>query len=326
MKGKIRINLTLTIVFTAMLVASAIVILGEVGVPLHKDESAIGGLDYYHQTEFSSDPKNIYIENTTTGEKRVIYTSQKEYIDRLTLSPNRELIVAIEPLDETTNTLLIINTAGEVMHTIPDNVRRYDWSPDGKRIAYITGENYEGGVGFLPDGIYLFDPIMGEKLSINKDFPYPRIEQYEGLGFDLKWAVHDGNLYIEDFDYAGGIYLYDPNTGETRPVSHHGIYFSPDGKFYYDRGAENEARMYIAATDEDISERIKARFGRLPINWISGYPHHVRAVKTEYEPEPNDDKKQKVVCVKGTKKIIQKTHYLYDVEKDMIVDERIERL
>jgi len=323
MKSKIRYNLALIIVLAAIIAASTALISKEAGAALNQDESVVGGLDYYHQTGFSSDPKNIYIENQKTGERRVIYTSQKESIDMLTLSPSRELIAAIEPLDETTNTLLIISTEGKAIHSISDNVRRYDWNPDGDKIAYITGEYREGG--FKPDSIYIFDLTTKEKLPITKDFPHPRVERYDGPGFNLKWAVHDGNLYIKDFDYVGGNYLYDPGTGKTRPVSHHGIEFSPDGKFYCDRGGESIPRIFVTATDEDISERIKARFGRLSTGWISGYPHHLRAVRTEYESDTNDDKKHGVVWVKGTRKVLQKTYYLYDVELDQIIDERIEK-
>ena len=41
------------------------------------------------------------------------------------------------------NRMIILDTLGNVIHEINEDVRRYDWSPDGSKIVFITGTWWE---------------------------------------------------------------------------------------------------------------------------------------------------------------------------------------
>jgi len=288
------------------------------------DNEIVGGIEYfYFKSKNRADRNNIYIVDSLTGDKELIYSTDRGYVDNVSLSPNRKYIAALEPVMDTVTRLIILNPSGEILHALYGNVKLYDWSPDGYKIAYITGGFLDEGVGMKPTGVYVFDLNDSTKTRITKDFPHRKFERYKGGGHNLRWARHDGNLYIVEVPQAGGNYMYDPRTGKTTQVSHKGIYFSPDGKYYFSRPAEDFPRMYVTATDEDISERIKSRFGHLPTGWIPDKPHHVRVLITEYEKDPKDTTESKTprVWIKGTRKITKKTFYIYNVAHDEIEKE-----
>jgi hypothetical protein len=291
------------------------------------DGIVVGGIRCYYAAEFPHNANEIFVVNEKKGEKRLIYTSPFKYVDWISVSPQGTLISAIEPETETKNRLVVINIDGKTVHLITDDVRKYEWSPDGSMIAYLTGIELEEGIGFKPTGAFIFDVVRGVSTPIVKDFPYPKDERYKGSGYDLKWAAHDSNLYITEFDWAGGNYMYDPRTGKTQPVLYKGIYFSPDGRFYFDRNPEDAARLYITATNEDIGGRVKSRFGYLPEGWVDDMPHHIHVIKVEYEPSPEDSlyKGRPRVWVKGTRKVVQTTHQIFDVEREEVVKEWVEK-
>ena len=320
-------------------VLSILMLMGIVGIVSSNKESSkgamrslgygdtvVGGIRYSNVAESPHNPNEILVVNEKTGEKRLIYTSPFRYVDWISVSPNGTLISAIEPETETKNRLVIIDVDGKVIHVITDDVRRYEWSLDGGMIAYITGELDED-IGFRPTGAFIFDVVSGVSTPIVKDFPYPKDEKYKGIGYDLKWAAHDSNLYISEFPWYGGNYMYDAHTGKTTPVPYKGIYFSPDAKYYFDNNPEAESRLFVTASNEEITKRVQDRYGRRRWEWIPDMPHHIHAVMVEYESRPEDSlyKGRPRVWVKGARKVIQTTHQIYDVEREEVVKEWVEK-
>ena len=209
------------------------------------------------------------------------------------------------------NSLVIIAVRGDATTTIEDDVQKFSWSPDGEKIAYITGTYYEGGVGFKTDGVWIYDLKDKSKTKIEKDFPHKTIEGFIGGGIEVNWARHDSNIYIEDFDYLDGVYRYNTTTGRSEKLDYAGIDLSPDGKYY----KEIEGiRVFRTLTNEDITPQLVQRFGpewsRVALTWVFDKGHCLHVVrqtaikKAEYSwayPEVHN--------------------VLYDVEEDRVLRE-----
>lgn len=327
MKKRVIVMVAILMSSLATLVALEVVSPGSNQTIVTERKQVVGGVANYHKTGFRDDPRHIYIADRETGEKRLIYRSPKSYVDRISLSPNRRLISAIEPEDSVRNRMVIIDPQGKILYSIDDDVRRYVWSPDGSQIAYIAGTYYEGGVGFKTTGVYIFDLEDGGKKQITKDFPHPALQDFEGGGYDLNWALHDSNLYVQEFEPLGGNYRYNTKTGKTERVPYKGIHFSPDGKYYLALSSEDHPRLYVSSTNEEITDRAQSKLGYLPRSWMSDQKHHMLAVKVEYEPTPEDtiSSGRPRAVVKGERKVIQKTFFIYDVEKDQVIKEWVEK-
>jgi WD40 repeat protein len=291
-------------------------------------EEVVGGIVNYHETKFQDDPRNIYIVNKITGDKRFIYQSPKAYVDWISVSPNREFIAGIEPEDSTKNRLLIIDPKGNITHLIIDDVRKYDWSPDGEKIAYITGTYYEGGVGFMTTGVWIFNLRDHSKTQIKKDFPHQTVkttggELFEGGGFQINWTEHDSNIYIQDFGHVGGVYRYNTKISKSEKVDYKGIDFSPDGKYYARSIPELDYQVYLAETNEPVTERLSARFKDLRFlpTWVPDEKHYLQIVKVDFIVEPVIPGRQggKILGVR------QKKYTIYDIETDQIIKEWIEK-
>jgi hypothetical protein len=292
-----------------------------------KHEEVVGGIVNYHETKFQDDPRNIYIVNKITGDKRLIYQSPKAYVDRISVSPNRKFIAGIEPQDSTRNRLIIIDSEGNVKCSIDEDVRKYDWSPDGEKIAYITGTYYEGGVGFITTGVWIFDLRDHSKTQIKKDFPHDTLkmagrEPFEGGGFEINWAKHDSNIYIQDFGYVGGVYRYNTKIGKSEKVDYKGIDFSPDGKYYARSIPELDYQVYLTETNQPVTDRLTARFKdlRFPPTWVPDEKHYLQIVEVDFIVEPVPGRRGgRIVGVK------QKKYTIYDIETDRIIKEWVEK-
>ena len=304
-----------------------------------------GGPDYFWKiSKEILDKKRLYRLDVNTNEKKLVYQAEEDFILEISVAPSDTLIALLvmqegvtppDTFDYTVlpkNSIVFINPEGKQIAKLDEDVRKFSWSPEGEKIAYIIGTYYEGGVGFKTTGVWIFNLRNGSKKEIKKDFPHPTIKDLkgkdiEGGGYDITWAVHDSNIYIQEFEYLGGNYMYNTKTGKTEKVAYKGIHFSPDGKYYLALSSMEYPRVYVSSTNEEITEQVKSRLGDVPWNWIPDQKHHMLAVKVDYEPSaldsigPGKPKAMKRV----ERKIRQKTHFVYDVEKDQIIKEWVEK-
>lgn len=174
-----------------------------------------------------------------------LYASAGEILE-FKLSPSNttialiETVVALEPTDVR---LTVLSISGEVLHSI-DSARRFAWSPSGDQIAFITGDSYEGGLGFRSTGTSVLDVETG------KDF-----EITEG-GWDVRWAAWgDQKIYIWDVGDGGPRVLeYRIDSGYLGKTSHRGIHFSPHGRYYFVPSTEGEPfRLFKTAYDTELT-------------------------------------------------------------------------
>jgi len=169
------------------------------------------------------------------------------YFDKISLSPDGKLIAAIAiskkffsdkngyPYQK--HKLVLLNLKSEIIMVIPD-VQVFSWSPDSSKLAYIAGIDYEG-FAFTPSGLWILDV---KSKDIRKLDPIG--------GYDIYWASFDNHIYATDFRL---VYKYDPKTGEKTETTYKGIYFSPDGKFYFKKGYEGKSSLHLTTTNEDIT-------------------------------------------------------------------------
>ncbi len=207
------------------------------------------------------DSRNIYRYDLKTGEQKVILTSLYGLIDVKT-SPNGNHVAAIQygvrqrnvgkQLDGSdvyypVNNLIVIDTNGKELFKIDDDVRIYDWSPDGNRIVYVVGYYREGGIGFSPVATYIFNLSNNIKYKIN-----------EG-SININWAEFDNSIYsVGNGKEWSIVYKYDPITREEIKTNYKGIDFSANGLYYYVLGDEGVGfRLYSSSTNQEITDTIK---------------------------------------------------------------------
>lgn len=273
-----------------------------------------------------STPNNnrVYVLNPQSSEKELLYEYTEDcWLHDLKASATGKLIGIIITKRGFTppgahdysilpkNSMVFIDTDGNEITRLDKNVRKFSWSPDGEMIAYIAGTYYEGGVGFTVTSVGIFDLKDKSITRIKKDFPHKSVRGYEGGGIEIKWAQHDNNIYIRDFDYLDGVYRYNTKIGKSENVEYKGIDFSPDGKYYEELEG---VHVYLSATNEDITSQLVARFGpdwsRVTMNWVFNEGNCLHFVR-------------KTAVQKGEFKweypVVH--NVLYDVDKDEVVKE-----
>ncbi len=122
--------------------------------------------------------------------------------------------------------LRVLDARGKVLREVADDVQHFTWSPDGRRLAYVTGEYAEGGVGFAPRAGFILDVGSGKKRPLaGVEHPYElhwlTMEREDAL-FARALVAEEGTAVLR-FDVASGAVARHPG---------HAFHFSPDGEYY----------------------------------------------------------------------------------------------
>jgi hypothetical protein len=270
------------------------------------------------------------------GVIEVIYETRKSIGRDPEISPNGEYVSIVETSEwggndlsrkiPPRNNLVICDTGGAILCEIGDDVRELSWSPDGERIACLTG-SYNEDVGFNPTGIFIYNLTSKDKMPIEIPIANPAIEWCKEPGYQICWARHDSNIYIKRAESCGGNYMYDVKTGQTRQVPYKGIYFSPDGEFYLDVDPENGNFVYETTSNREITDSVLLSLPQIPLHWVPDSTHHLLSGKIDYEDYTANGEKvdPSRVYVSGQLIIKEKRFYLYDVEQRRIVNEWLEK-
>ncbi len=289
--------------------------------------------------------RNLYKLDYTTKNVSIIYKTEKSFISKIKISPNNKFISLIE-IEEGTlkkenewvysydippkNSLTILDPLGNIFMNINDDVRKYVWSPDGMQIAYITGTYYEGGIGFMPTGIYILNLLTKEKTKI-ENVTYPR---------DLHWLKTDyeNSIYIKAITQEPAKCILKYNIRKKRLEITHvkGIHFSPDGKYYImypyetiDGGICDHPpkqgttcfRVFSGKTNQVISEFSSKSMGTT-VGWVYGQGHFLMFTKQEFnyytKTATRGNKSYTAKLKKGVKKA---ENFIYDVEIKKLVQQ-----
>ncbi len=179
---------------------------------------------FYMQTG----PRHILaIDPDSLGAKTIYRGSQNVLIDQLKPSPGANNFVGFIEINSehmrpgdlgyALRTLVVINSLGKVIAKA-ESVICFAWSPSGDSIVFTKGLDY-GGHETKLEGIWVF------RLS---DPAHPRRISLLGAS-DINWTDFNGRIYIA----AREVYEIDPKDNHARLTNFRGIYFSPDGRFYF---------------------------------------------------------------------------------------------
>lgn len=166
----------------------------------------------------------------------------------------------------------------------PNGVQQFAWSPDGKKIAYVTQDdapdkaaiakhrdgfvvgdgNYLGRAADVPSHIWIVNAVgTGNRRLTSGAWSVPASEPPGPPGSPLSWSPDGAQIAITRLpnavygDYPQGyVALVDVASGDVRPLTQHGKYegipqFSPDGAnvaYWYPRDGDvnGENEIYVA--------------------------------------------------------------------------------
>ncbi|MFN8421038.1 MAG: hypothetical protein U0528_17615 [Anaerolineae bacterium] len=167
------------------------------------------------------------------------------------------------------------------------------WSPDGKRLGFYAGQNYEGspseyGYGRLVVTDFSqqtqLQPSIGAlgNVSIADDLQWsPDSKQIAFVGFGTSW-----NIFIIDAD-GTSLQRFSDGSYDTYPT------WSPDGKqiaFYSERDSQQNwsGAIYVQAVDTSSAKRLTTTIDRvLRMQWS---PNGKMIAFATYSPEDNFSK------------------------------------
>ncbi|MBW8049238.1 MAG: hypothetical protein FVQ77_02630 [Cytophagales bacterium] len=269
--------------------------------------------DYLIRTQLSN-KKAIFKRNLIDNNENIIYKTTKDLVCRVKISPQNNYIAFLEHKKGIfekgkyqvlpKNSLRIIDINGKTIVYTNDDVRRYVWCPDGTKIAYITGEFFLGGIGFISDKLYILDISSKKKYQVqNIKHPY-----------DLHWlqTQNKNELYIKVVPSEKSnnrILRYDCNTRKVGNAGVKSIHFSPDGKYYvlYSGEALSEGscntplqngktcfQIYNSHTNAIIDEFSHFDIG-VPFGWVYNQGHFFMFTNNERKESKVYDVKQNQV-------------------------------
>ena len=281
------------------------------------------------------DSRNFEIFNQNNEKKGDIKSSY--YIRNIEISPAGNHISYIKvhpyikPADlEVPNSFKILSSSGKDLHTLNENVRKYVWSNSGNHIAFITGKYYEGGIGYSPEKVIIYDVNNNTKEVVKE-----KIGAYE-----IAWSPDDSKLFIK-IKYQSAVLEFNMSDKTLSSTEFKDIYFSPDGKYYYQK---RNVMMYrkFAICDANSNAKID---NNLNINdyfdnwepfdyveiigWAPGkkhvllYKHIIEDVDYEDhvlpKKDPNDKNEEEwVLRDYKSRKVTKVIYKFYDVETDTI--------
>lgn len=123
----------------------------------------------------------------------------------------------LDPAGDVGHKLLILDQKYYLVAEIP-NVRRYCWNPSNKNsLVAVIGDNIEEGIGFRAREVIVYD--------VDKKNQY----RIPCRAWDVFWALHDHKIYLQN----SRVTVFDPEQKTLTDTPYVGIYFSPDGSYYY---------------------------------------------------------------------------------------------
>ena len=228
------------------------------------------------------DPGVLHLTDMASGRRRELYRTESGRIFDFKVSPTGSMIAVtaqllengVDPQAATAKvhnrmmfektTLHIIGVAGNEIDAI-DDVRQFSWSPDGRQLAYVTGDYRGGYEDYGNSRTWIWDLADKSKKEISR------------RGYYVNWVAFDSRIYLweKTAGVAGKVYAYDPVAGALVETPHKSIYFSRTGDYYYHPGGGIGLRenVYVRSGDlslKDASRVLAAFCGMRPIAWA---PH-----------------------------------------------------
>lgn len=231
------------------------------------------------------DKKTLLRGNLATDRVTELYRSPLDVISTLQVAPKGRLLAAIETqVDDDYSTvprnhLVLLDAVGQVVHRVDRDVQTYTFSPDGQKLAYVVGRWFEGGVGFLPEALYVLD------LGSWQEHAVPEVTS--------PYALHWLRTEDEDAIFArtlgglpgsglpGGVMRYDVRRNEAQVEPTGAFHLSPDGLYYFKRTDELIAEGRCARQQKTCVEVYERQSGQQIA--LAGLPQHGEVVDWVYD-------------------------------------------
>ncbi len=171
-----------------------------------------------------------------------------------------ESTLSVTPGVPARSDLVILNAAGQEMYRDTAQVRSYTWCcRDQRRVAQLEGEEAEGGIGFVPTGLYITDPDQRTKTRVATDVDLRRVQ----------WSAFDSTLYVEALNPGSGprVFRYDADSGVLQPTPYLGVDFSSEGRFYLRPADERDPTTRVYRRSDNREVAVPDSLGR-PVQWI----------------------------------------------------------
>lgn len=233
----------------------------------------------------------VVAREVRTGLDREIYRSEGDIFGRAVLSPDGRYVAFTEvvgPGGARKQWLVVVEVSngtirryGESSIYAARGVREYVWCCGPDQLAIIVGSlapgEATGESTTLPSGVSVMDVATGAAVPI-EGVPAPR---------QIHWAVFDSSLYIKvalrvapvtQGPMTWPIYRYHWPSRHLSVTTHRGVFFSPDGQYYFDTGvseASGSFQLYRTSDDQDITARLAVPRHNLGPEggWLPGTGH-----------------------------------------------------
>lgn len=286
------------------------------------------------------DKENCIVSlKTDTGEIQKLYHSDKYWTHSLTVSPNNKYIAFIEETEPKYRrngyeaapqyNLVVIDDSGKLISRIEMDVKKYVWSPDGEKIAFLTFRPCDPDYAYkCPSGAWVFDISTSEKIKIRD------------RAYEVNWALFDSAVYLYDH---GAVVRLNPRSKELESTHYKDIYFSPDGRYYlrlwkdegqpiqlYETSSNNELfaiKVYKKLLPSgDTTEPFPKNIGDLwsshdldpPHGWVFRHGHYLLFTKAKVLTKTEGQGAIKVI---KSREVQEVKNYIYDPSQRKVLKE-----
>jgi hypothetical protein len=182
----------------------------------------------------AADRRTIVRGDLATRRRAVLYRTDRALVYDLAVSPDNRFTAALESTDGVVvdgeyteppnNRLVILDARGRVVRRVEADAQHYRFSPDGQKVAYLTGTHYEGGVGFQPTGVFVLDLASGATERVAAEDVY-----------ELDWgAAAENSLLLRALARTPErrVLRYDLRARRLSAMPAGAFHLSPDGQAF----------------------------------------------------------------------------------------------
>lgn len=229
----------------------------------------------------------------------MIYHSDGRIPGEVTLSPDARYASFVEVRQSEAGPrqrLVIIDIAGDVVRVVEQEgnrgIREHTWCCGAGKVAILSGAIAEAAT-FTPANVSVLDVRTGGRVPLEGIW---RPQQ-------IHWARFDSSLYIKGAPppeaqgkpgyVAWPVYRYHLPSGRLSTTTRRGIFFSPDGRYYFGSVA-GEFGLYRTADDQDVTAALRLPREQVrrgpPGGWMPGADHalHFMEEPVRQEPRPGE--------------------------------------
>ena len=194
--------------------------------------------------EYLGDKQTLYKKDLSSSTTEVFFVADGWFMEAK-MSPNRKYVHGIinRRDSEGDSKLLILNADGKILFEDNNNARRAEWTNDGDKLVFITGEKVEAIRGYRNTRIWMYDV---------KD---SRFDEIQLRAADLHHAGFDDCFYFHGKTQDGkvGVFKFDPGSKELTQTLYKDSYLSSSGKYYYTDVKEGAEGFYQLVYDTEVN-------------------------------------------------------------------------